>query len=209
MALPNHFDRSKPFYPLVMNYLVTLVGFKEIVIWGGLGRRSDRVPEIVELLLHLDENPPSDALSTRQFAERLLRPLQLRSEFQGDHIEVSTETLASEMMSNGSYLLSFTMRSAGVLLMLAHELTKDSDAHDSGPLWEFLRHCRNAVAHNGCFTFTRDEPRRPAAWGKFEIERSWEGLHLFKDYKGSGLLSPGDPIRLLWDIEQAYPDLAT
>jgi hypothetical protein len=28
---------------------------------------------------------------------------------------------------------------------------------------------------------------------------------LMKDEAGAGLLSPGDPIRLLWDIEQAYP----
>jgi hypothetical protein len=35
-----------------------------------------------------------------------------------------------------------------------------------------------------------------------------EESQLFKDEKdGKGILSPGDPIRLLWDIEQAYPNI--
>ena len=31
---------------------------------------------------------------------------------------------------------------------------------------------------------------------------------LFKDATRVGMLSPGDPIRLLWDIEQAYPAMS-
>ncbi len=30
----NHFDRSKPFYPLVMNYLILLIGFKDLAACG-------------------------------------------------------------------------------------------------------------------------------------------------------------------------------
>lgn len=30
----NHFDRSKPFYPLVTHYLAQLIGFKELLLRG-------------------------------------------------------------------------------------------------------------------------------------------------------------------------------
>jgi hypothetical protein len=63
------------------------------------------------------------------------------------------------------------------------------------------------VAHGGLFTFKGKEPCHPAEWGHFQIERTLQSTPLFKDEKGVGLLSPGDPIRLLWDIEQAYPSM--
>jgi hypothetical protein len=31
---PNHFDRSKPFYPLVVHYVCQLFGFKELSAHG-------------------------------------------------------------------------------------------------------------------------------------------------------------------------------
>jgi hypothetical protein len=33
------------------------------------------------------------------------------------------------------------------------------------------------------------------------------GTPLFDSLEEPGLLAPGDAIRLLWDIEQAYPDM--
>jgi hypothetical protein len=93
------------------------------------------------------------------------------------------------------------------MLVLAHELCKGKAAHDTGPLWEFLRHCRNAAGHGGKFNFKHGEPRRPAKWGAVEIVLGLQGSPLFKGADGVGLLGPADPILLLWDIEQAYPTL--
>lgn len=45
MSMPNHFDRSKPFYPLVMNYVIQLIGFKELTL-----RSLTGTPEVEDLL---------------------------------------------------------------------------------------------------------------------------------------------------------------
>lgn len=74
-------------------------------------------------------------------------------------------------------------------------------------MWEFLRHCRNAAAHGGKFHLLNGEPCRPANWGRFSIVASMHGTPLVFNQGSAGLLSPGDPLRLLWDIEQTYPGI--
>jgi hypothetical protein len=206
--LPNNFDRSKPFYPLVVNYLTLLVGFKELGLRGVTG------PQEFETLINrspaLGVVPPGSkatAATVREHLRTLSGPLKLKSEFSNDHIVINIDELAHEVVSNFSFLASVVMRSAGSLLILAHEISKEEPWHDQGELWEFLRHCRNASAHGGRFNLSYKEPRCAARWGKLEITKSLQGMWLFKDAQGSGLLSPGDPIRLLWDIEQAYPQM--
>ncbi len=202
---PNHFDRSKPFYPLVMNYVVQLLGFKELAIRGVTGPRE--FLDVVKQIPALGQIPPgreADAAAVHDNLRKLMGPLQLRSEFLDATIEVDVDEMAREVTSNSHYLAGQLMRSAGSLLILAHELNKDEPWHDQGPLWEFLRHCRNGAAHGGRFHFLRREPRRPACWGRFQITPDVESTPVFKGGDGVGLLSPGDPIRLLWDIEEAY-----
>jgi hypothetical protein len=223
IAVPlNHFDRGKLFYPLVMNYLVLLIGFKDIAARGvinELGKRSSsgRSTDIITLVTSVIDSLRFQATSEKQLknnlseirkgVEKVFGPLGLKSEFQGNYIQVNVEEIAYEIMQNSTYLITFLMRSAGSLLILAHEISKDQPWHDNGSLWEFLRHCKNAAAHNGLFNLRSGEPRRSAKWGSFCIEPSLNGTPLFKDQKATGLLSPGDPIRLLWDIEQAYPNM--
>jgi hypothetical protein len=91
--------------------------------------------------------------------------------------------------------------------MLAYETCKDSPVRDQAPIWEFLRHTRNAAAHGGRFTFRNNEPCRPADWRSISLDAGLEGTPVMKGADGRGLLSPGDPIALLRDIEQAYPGL--
>jgi len=206
VVAPNHFDRSKPFYPLVMNYLVQLLGFKELAILGITGPRElrelvDKVPALKGISLDKDEQVKKVVNDLSKIAG----PLQLRSEFQDNTIDVDVHEMATEIAGNANYLLRSFMKSAGSLLIIAHEISKDNPWHDHGPLWEFLRHCRNAAAHGGSFNLLRREPKRPATWGSFQITACMRGASLFKGVDPNGILSPGDPIRLLWDIEQAYP----
>jgi hypothetical protein len=218
----NSFDRGKPFYPLIMNYLVLLIGFKDLPAQAALKEiekhsgvnASLNLPELMNAVLKTFSASETGTIELgRQLIEftkgysNLLRPLELKSEFQANRIKVKIDEIANELLNNGPYLIKFMMRSAGSLLILAHEISKNKPWHDKGPLWEFLRHCRNAAAHGGLFTFKGNEPARPAEWGHFRIEASLHGTPLFKDEEGLGLLSPGDPIRLLWDIEQAYPSM--
>lgn len=139
--------------------------------------------------------------------KKLIGPLQLRSEFLGEQIQIDVGWLANELVTHHSYLIAFMPRAAGSMLILAYEICKDQPSKDRVPLWEFLRHCRNAAAHGGNFNFRGKEPTRLAAWGRFNVDRTLQGTLLFKKPGSGGLLSPGDPIRLLSDIEQEYPGL--
>jgi hypothetical protein len=201
----NHFDRSKPFYPLVMHYVAQLVGVKELCLRGLVGGASladvlSRIPSVGPVL----DASAAAVQGVREGLRKLTGPLQLRSEAQGNCITVDIDEVAREFVANPAYLLRFTFRAAGVLLVLAHDMCKKAPWHDTGPLWEFLKHCRNAAAHNGILMVGK-EPNPPARWRTFKITRQLHETPLFKDAAGAGLLSAGDPIRLLWDIEQAYP----
>lgn len=205
----NHFDRGKPFYPLILNYVTQLIGFRDLLVHGTVDL-YDREKVINETLSKFEDQEITKEVheGISETLGKLTGPLQLRSEYEDDTIEIDIDLIANELADNYPYLLSFTLRSSGILLILAHEISKDKSWHTNNSLWEFLRHCRNAAAHNGKFNLIGDEPRRSAEWGNMEITADLHGTQLFKDEEGNGFLSPGDPIRLLWDIEQAYPEMA-
>lgn len=203
---PNSFDRGKPFYPLVMNFLTQLLGFKELAIRGMVGRRSidDAMSQLGGPTVISDQA----LASLRQSLEAVMGPLELRSEFSANPIRVDVDDIAREIAQNSTYLADSLLYALGAVFILAHEMSIEKPWHDQGPLWEFLRHCRHAAAHGGRFNLRSIEPRRPAKWGPFEITPSLQGTPLFKRTDGSGMLSPGDPIRLLWDIEQSCPQMS-
>jgi hypothetical protein len=208
MSAPNHFDRSKPFYPLIMNYVGQLMGFKELALRGITGAPDALQTTLSRYRLQEEAEQDEAALEKlRVYLSELGGPLQLRSEFQNGTIDIETDEIAQEIVENHTYLLANMVPAAGSIFIVAYETAKAQGWHDKGPLWEFLRHCRNAAAHGGRFTFRGNEPSRPAQWGRLEIMRSLAGMPLFKDFDGYGLLSPGDPIRLLWDLEQANPQM--
>jgi len=204
----NHFDRGKPFYPLVMNYVAQLIGFKELALRGIVG--SPTIDELVSRIKISGAPPAGNATSAenlRSELEKLSGPLQLASVYQGTAITIDIDQVAREIVQNHLYLAGSMMKSAGSLLILAHEVSKDKPWHNACPIWEFLRHCRNAAAHGGRFNLLNGEPRRPAQWGNIVITSSLEGCSLFISAGIPGSISPGDPIRLLWDIEQEFPQM--
>ena len=135
----------------------------------------------------------------------LIGRLALRSEVENTTIDVDADELAAELFENHHYLLTWALRTAGMLLVSAWETTKAFS--DQSPMWEFLRHCRNAASHGGRFDLLHGEPLRPASWRSLVVTPSLQGSPLFQEYVGLGLLSPGDTLRLLWDIEQGSPSL--
>ena len=200
-----HFDRGKPFYPLVMQYVIQLVGFKELAIRSVVAEPS--VQEVVDRITGLSPEKSAAAAEIATDLEKLLGPLSLRSSVKAEPLQVPVVDIATEVGSNTLFLGNHLLLSAGSVLILAHELCKDKSSHDTGPLWEFLRHCRNAAGHGGKFNFMHGEPRRPAKWETVEIVPGLQGSPLFKGRDGIGLLGPADPILILWSIEQAYPTL--
>ncbi|MDQ2730410.1 MAG: hypothetical protein M3Y56_02020 [Armatimonadota bacterium] len=204
------FETNKPFYPLILNYCLLMVGMKEVFARGLFGPR-DIAQALVDQHLLADTQAEGEEQwrQAHQAAEELScfnGPEELVCRSQDACIQIDVDALAAEYMPRAGYLLSTFSEAAGSLLLMAHEVCKDEPCHDNGPLWEFLRHCRNAVGHRR-FNFLNGEPRRPAEWRNLKIEPALQGTRLFGTKDRSGLLSPGDPIALLWDIEQAYPNI--
>lgn len=217
-VLPNHhFDLGKPFYPLVVNYLVSIHGILELVARQIIALAKDQaVPPDPSTPLPapppIGEPPSADRIMEfySHPGNRTVTHLAMRTYLKcsiGDSIAVEPNALAEELGSNIMSIAPWTMVSAGILLISAWEITKQFS--DQGPLWEFLRHCRNAAGHGGNFRFLYGEPQRPAAWHGIEVVSGLQGTPLFHGPNfAPGLLWPGDPISLLWEIEQAYPDMA-
>jgi hypothetical protein len=97
-------------------------------------------------------------------------------------------------------LRHFNSLTAESLLVMAWEHVKPKHRRD--PVAQFLRHCRNAAAHNGVFTFNRGQPDKPAEWHGVKIVRALEGSPLFINPPRKGFLGPGDVLYLLADIEE-------
>jgi hypothetical protein len=62
--------------------------------------------------------------------------------------------------------------------------------------------CRHAIAHGGTISLTGNEPRLPAEWNGIAITKESQGTPLFAYGDTPGLLGAGDPLYLLWDLEQ-------
>lgn len=204
---PYQFDRGSLFYPLITNYIVLLAGFKELGA-AGVALRMKELPESeIQKLLSDAENKGNIDLVRRLMAANpveLYEPLEMMSEQSNQKVKIDLTLIMRDLAQNAPFLVQRLAPTAmGGLLIQAYEST--SDHHDRNPLWEFLRHCRNAAAHGGRFHFRNGEPRRLAEWGRFRIEPSLQGTYLAARPERPGLLAPGDALKLLWDIEQAYP----
>lgn len=195
---PCHFDRSKPFYPLVIGYVAMYHGLIELMS-RAVVRRLKRLPQAeVELQPNFETLRPLYSGGVTE----LIGELAFRSKAVGANVEVDIEEIAVEIVNNRRYLFPFFSQFARHLLILAWETTQRY--HDSEPLWELLRHCRNAAAHNGRFALSPGEPKNRAAWRSIVLTNEIDGTLLFDEPPDVGLFSLGDPLRLLWDIEQAY-----
>ncbi|MGZ6470400.1 MAG: hypothetical protein ACXWRZ_04510 [Bdellovibrio sp.] len=196
-----------------MHYLALFYGARDLAVSGTLAHQ--RKP--ADILKDLLEFKPDSSIPSHQIIQEkiddvekkvstLLGPIQLKSEYQNDYIQFEIKDLSEEFASQFPYLLSFINSAAGFLLVVSYESTIQtlSINQTRSPLWQFFRHCRHACAHNGKFHFKKGEPKYPASWGNFTLESILQGENLFKIDGKNGLLSPGDPIRLLWDVEQEY-----
>ncbi len=210
----NEFDPKKPFYALVLAYLCEMHGLMELVSLGlykrfeefcqrpALGNLS-RAELIAKYVSILGEG-------NRKYTERvlwggktiLLSELELQSQT-GIGIKLNRDDLAETVfMEHDAALRFFNRMSAGGLLILAWEHVRSK--HRGDPMVQFLRHCRNAAAHNGVFTFERGQPDKPAEWRTLSIVRTMRGELLFADPPRPGFLGIGDGLYLLADIEKKF-----
>jgi len=208
------FAVEKPFYPLMMSYICQVHGFFDLVS-RGLYQRFERFcqkqtnsslsrHELIQLFCQsLDDK-------NRKTAEEVVSGGKMGMIFKQElascissGIKVNTEALAKEVFEHSDPAIRYFNRiSAGGLLILAWENTETDHVHD--PMWEFLRHCRNAAAHRGFFNFYQGEPKRVAKWITLEIVQRLQGQPLFPDPPKKGFLGIGDVLYLLADIEKEF-----
>jgi hypothetical protein len=200
---PLDFDRRKPYWGLVTAYAAQVHGFVELASRGIITKLQATGVNLDALKAQLPEkNRESiDRLAPRTKTP-LLAPVLLASHT-GDEIGIDTEALAAMLIDDNLQVLAyFNTQSAGALLLVAWELSKNRIMH--GPVREFFRHCRNAAAHGGRFHFDRDEPRRPSEWRGKCVERPLQGSPLFPVPPDRGFLGIGDVLHLLHDVEKNY-----
>ena len=92
--------------------------------------------------------------------------------------------------------------------MLLNTAYAVADAHnDQSPEFEVFRHIRNAASHGNSFYFKKDEPRRPASWGRLVIDDKLKGRFnpLFGVECIGDTISPADALALLQNIERRLP----
>ena len=111
-----HFDRGKPFYPLVMQYAMQLVGFKELAVRGAVGGRD--VKQAVNKVTGLSDEQSADAANLAANLEKLLGPLELRSSVRVQPLLVPVDDIAKEVVSNVWFLGNYLLLSAGSVLIL-------------------------------------------------------------------------------------------
>src|SRR3990172_9836387 len=122
----SHFDRGKPFYPLIINYLVQFHGFVELDSRYVADRLAGFDPDRIEEAF---KKKGLDSVAKRLVGgevTKLIVDLALRSEFQGNSIAIDVEALSAEIVGQHSHVLSRSMALAGSLLILAYEMKEGS-----------------------------------------------------------------------------------
>jgi hypothetical protein len=202
-----YFDRSKPFYPFVLNYIISMHGIIELASRGFVNLLHGKSEYEVHAILSGTKLSVQNKMKFMQNRSTtpLLGDLQLACSFQKDAIKIDVNEIANEVVKEFNYLSPYIIRAGEMLLISAYESTKQFKSNDT--IWEFFRHCRNAAAHNGKFKFRKNQPSNLAEWNNFKITNELEGTYLFYTPNNNGMLKVGDPLDLLWDIEQKYPKI--
>jgi hypothetical protein len=204
MILENHFDRGKMFYPFVVNYITTLHGIIDLMSRGivnDINKQIDVTEDQRKALVNLYGGSINKFLENPYLTPQI-GPLSLKTLNNDDSINIVIDELGADYLENYKYLLPLQLKAAGSLIVMTYELTAQQ-YDDKSSIWNFFCHCRLAAAHGGSFP-SLNKKRFPAKWRTMEITMDNVGSPLFNTPETGGLLGIGDPISLLWDIEQKY-----
>jgi hypothetical protein len=212
----DQFDPQKPFYSLVLAYICQVHGLSELVSRGyhrafeefmrkmGPPPYMSRKQQVAIFLATTDEAIRDEAEQTLMGGTTtLMLPMEMQAR-SGEGVKWDVGELADTVLKDeyNATLRFFNRLTAGSLLVMAWEHVKPKYRRD--PVAQFLRHCRNAAAHNGVFTFEHGQPDKPAEWRGIKIVRTLEGSPLFTDPPRKGFMGPGDAVHLLADIEKKF-----
>ena len=119
-----YFDRSKPFYPFVINYIISLHGVIELASRGIVKQLQGKSEKEVDEKLgeKISEKNKLRFIHNRSTTP-LLADLELACSFQKDSIKIDVNEVANEVVKEFNYLSPYIPRAAEILLISAYEST--------------------------------------------------------------------------------------
>ncbi len=93
-----HFDRGEAFYPLTMQYVIQLFGFKELAVRSVVAEHGAQ--EVVGKITGLSPDKFADAANMATNLDKLLGPLSLRSSIRAEPLQVPIDDIGTEVGSN-------------------------------------------------------------------------------------------------------------
>lgn len=217
MTSDHQFDPGCVFFPLILHFFGTVHGMIDLASRGvrraikNSAEHSRMSAEEVATRIDTSRADESGLISNLLAAgvTASIGEISLASRVSESRLTPDIELLAQEVYEHGSNVLGDpTLRSAGHLLVLGYAVAEDrlEDQDRAGPEWQFLRHCRNAAAHDNRVSFREGGPTKRAAWRSLNLTPESAGVPLFGPTGTEHLLGPADPVLLLWDLEQMHRD---
>ncbi len=211
------FREDRPFLEIIRAYAAQLHGHRELISRGIGWRLGVLSTQDVEAVLNLlvPESPQADESLYQKFTDGIRAihaggptPLLLKQKLAstvGDAVEIDIDVLASELFDREllAKWQAVNNIASGGLLILAWELSEPYRQNNSQDfLWQFFRHVRNAAGHDMMLNFKPGQPDKPARWRHLEMKAQMNRMPLFRYPPLDGLLSPGDCLYLLHDVEE-------
>jgi hypothetical protein len=118
------------------------------------------------------------------------------------HLRIDTEQVAQLVQSDRLTPGPVVDALCGMTLISCYVAVEDRN--DKSPLFEFLRHCRNAAAHGNRFNFKDWEPSRAATWRTIDLDHPRKGATNPRQNAElcSSTLAPADVLALLIDVDK-------
>jgi len=209
------FDRSKPFYPYIVNYYCSLHGFSELMA-RKLGKEIQELkkqagPSFDQNWSEISKDLGLSKQSTKWILNgdfqttKLIYDFDLKSLRDNRTFKIDAEEISALVFDDSDLVVPKLPKASEVLLLSCFEEVRES--HDmKDELWNFFYHCRNAAAHGGYFNIETNNKRFPAKWSSFEITHKLNKTRLIHNDIEGGFLGYYDPIIFLNEIEKKYFD---
>ncbi len=213
MFILEQFDKNKPYYYYVYQYLVNFYG-SNVIYNKYLFSKLSSVEESLRLFgqweYHIDGFDLKD--DEKEYLNqgtpvypRLLFPYNLANSFNSETILINDENIIQQIDSLDSDVRLISLsKMSNMLIVMGFESLPSHIRYDKYDQFSnFFYHCRNAAAHGGKFNIT-NKNRFPAEWRGIRLDLTHNNSNLVLDSKGNGFLKPMDIVLILLDAEKKY-----
>ncbi|WON94745.1 hypothetical protein [Sphingobacterium sp. UGAL515B_05] len=214
MFILDEFDKDKPYYHYVYQYLVNFYG--STILWNKYFlselskiEKTLRTGNVWEEYIDGFDLRNDEKMYLKEGVPqypRLLFPSNLVNSFDRNTILINDDNMVSKIDKVDRRIEGLSKMSNMLIVMAFESLPASVRYLKSDALANFFYHCRNAAAHGGKFNITNNK-RFPAKWRSLEVKNDLNGANLVIDSEGKGFLKPMDIVLLLLDAERKYKNL--